>query len=106
MQRTHRRFRRKQRKDWCFVYALYDADGKPRYVGQTRLLLNERLSWHYKNAKTSGRTPVEKWFASLSYRPEIRMLDDQGTWDITEAVWIDRLTRDGADLLNVASRVR
>lgn len=34
------------------------------------------------------------------------MLDDQGTWDITEAVWIDRLTRDGADLLNVASRVR
>ena len=53
-------------------------------------------------------SPVAQWLSELNLRslaPVIRIIDKNAKWDISEAVWIDRLTREGAQLLNVASRV-
>lgn len=109
--KEHRSIRRKQRKAWCFVYILRDPkNGSVRYVGQTRLCLTERLRWHYKAViKPKGRlSPVQVWIAALlvdSSGPLIELIDGNGQWDISEAVWIDRYRRDGAHLLNVLSVV-
>lgn len=102
-------------KTGCFVYTLSETrDGLPRYVGQTRTSLDARLRNHLKEAvdRTSqGRSlsPVQRWIIALldaGSLPVIRMLEDAGTWDISEAVWIDRYSRQGLDLLNVNARVR
>jgi hypothetical protein len=112
--RHQRRLRRTRPKNWCYVYALREiADGPPRYVGQTRCHPNERLRWHFKDIETRkqiGRklSPVQRWIVdlvALGGSPVIDVLDADGKWDISEAVWIDRLRRDGAELLNVSSLV-
>jgi hypothetical protein len=109
--KLHRSVRRKQPKTWCLVYALREAVGGPiRYVGQTRNEPQERLRWHYKELarhKAAGRrlSPVKSWLDGLPSRPLIEVIDEAGTWDISEAVWIDRLRHRGEPLLNVASVV-
>lgn len=108
--KAHRRLRRKSwSKNSCLVYVLREAIHKPpRYVGQTRAHESVRLHYHIKTAQTRPRSPVERWIASLlanGAAPIIEVIDRQGIWDISEAVWIDRLRSAGADLLNVLSVV-
>lgn len=105
---------RKMPKTGCFVYILAEnMEGVPVYVGQTRTALDVRLRNHLKDAvlraeEKRSLSPVQKWIVNLidsGSLPVIRMLDDRGIWDVTEAVWIDRYTRRGIDLLNVLARV-
>ena len=112
--RRHRSFRRKQPKTWCAVYTLRDPrDSKIFYVGQTRLHISERLRWHFKavnKAINAGRrlSPVQKRLKELTaanLKPAAELLELYGRWDITEAVWIDRLRQRGETLLNVLSLV-
>jgi hypothetical protein len=98
-------------KTWCRVYVLREAEGKPiRYVGQTRLELQDRLRWHFKGIQEHrvngwGLSKAQKWIASLPAPPVIELIDAKGIWDISEAVWIDRLRTRGEPLLNVLSVV-
>ena len=109
--RADRRFRRQKPKNWCLVYVLREAVGMPaRYVGQTRQSPDMRLWWHLKDlkrCKEEGRTlsKAKQWLDSLAKPPVIEVLDENGQWDISEAVWIDRLLRQGEPLLNVSSIV-
>lgn len=112
--KRHGSRRRRAAKNWCQIYILQEAPGMPaHYVGQTRQLPAERLRWHFKELerqKATGRrlTGRFKWLDDLQKRgisPTIDVIDDSGIWDISEAVWIDRLLRDGHPLLNVASVV-
>lgn len=105
--REHRRLRRSSPKSWCLVYAL-KHEGQIHYVGQTRLLPQQRLKWHFKEIwkrQMHGwhMSPVMRWLESLGCEPQIEVLDRNGIWDISEAVWIDRCRRDGEPLKNVAS---
>jgi len=92
---------------------LKDVNGNIRYVGQTMLPIKERLSWHFKGLRQKIRrglrlSPAERWLdAELekNHPPTIHMLDERGQWDISEAVWIDRLRHQGHKLLNVQSVV-
>lgn len=108
--KQHRRARRKEwSKTRCFVYGLFDGE-ECFYVGQTRLLLDERLRWHLKDVQKrleTGRTlsPAQRKIASMGSSPRIEMVDEFGVWDISEAVWIDRYLTKGHPLLNVLSRV-
>ena len=86
-------------KKWCYVYGLRDQYGKVGYVGQTRLDLKSRLSWHMKAAR-KNQTPAHKWINS-SAGIEIFMIDPRATWDVSEILWIDRYRREGHDLKNV-----
>ncbi len=112
--RRHRSLRRKQCRTWCQVYVLREFPGSPiRYVGQTRMLPSERMRWHFKGIhrkKSAGQrlSPVQQWIYdndAMGIPVEIEVIDKQGIWDISEAVWIDRLRRDGHPLLNVAGIV-
>ncbi len=111
--KKHRRFRRAKSKNWCAVYTLREfEDGPPRYVGQTRQSPDERLRWHMKEVARrvsagEGLSPVQLWIASrLPAVPIMEVIDAEGIWDISEAVWIDRYSAKGHELLNVLSRVR
>lgn len=108
--RRHRAMRRGKPTAWCLVYCL-KHEGRIFYVGQTRQLPEQRLHWHLKDIrkrKAIGRSlsPAQRWLDSLSDKPEITVLDRNGVWDISEAVWIDRCRRDGHPLLNVMSVVQ
>jgi hypothetical protein len=106
-----RSFRRRQSKTWCRVYVIREAEGAPaRYVGQTRQSAEMRLWWHFKDIKRREArgwpiTRLQKWLLSLANPPLIEVLDENGVWDITEAVWIDRLRRANHPLFNRASVV-
>ena len=109
--RADRQFRRKQAKNWCRIYILREFAGGPiRYVGQTRQSAEMRLWWHLKDlrqCKERGArlTKTKAWLDSLTSPPIIEVVDENGIWDISEAVWIDRLLRQDEPLLNVASVV-
>ena len=111
--KKHRRLRRRKGKNWCQVYALRDPDtDEIKYVGQSRQSLPERLGWFVKGIgrkKGQGRSlsPVEKWIDAMPGKrlPVIEPLDEEGVWDVSETVWINRLIADGIDLLNVQLRV-
>lgn len=67
------------------VYALIDPrDGKPRYIGQTKRPLAERLSGHLGSTRTQPR--VRAWVAELraaGLRPRIIPLREgvaMGSW--------------------------
>ena len=109
-----RGIRRKGTKTWCFVYGLKDPEtGATCYIGQTRCLPKTRLKFHYKSLDTHlarGRKlyPVMVWLKALrdkGLKLQLDLIDDRAIWDVTEAVWIDRMTRGGIQLLNVGSRV-
>ena len=99
----------------CKVYTLIDPRlGQVFYVGQTRCNPNKRLRFHYKalNQKLVRRESLSpvlgriKLLRDMGLKPEIAVIDHEGIWDISEAVWIDRLRSQGARLLNVMSIVR
>lgn len=105
--RQHRKLRRNSPKSWCLVYAL-KHEGKIHYVGQTRSLPTVRLASHFKEIQKrqmQGRhlSPVMRWIEGLGHEPVIEVLDRNGIWDISEAVWIDRCRRRGEPLKNVLS---
>lgn len=106
-----RRLKRTHSKTWCFVYVLREASGQPvRYVGQTRQTPEMRLWWHLKDlrrCKNQGLrlTPIKCWLDGLGVPPVIEVIDHEGIWNISEAVWIDRYRRQGEPLLNIASVV-
>jgi hypothetical protein len=109
-----KKFNAPQRKGFCSVYGLRcPKTGDIVYVGQTRCVLFRRLGWHWKNLNACighgrGLSPVQRWLReqrAAGLNVEIVLVDDKGIWDASEAVWIDRLTRDGIKLLNVARRV-
>lgn len=97
--RVWARKRRSKSKSWCIVYALREAGGPIKYVGQTRILPSSRLRFHIK--KTAERvqnrdrlSPVQGWIHSLilaGKEPVIEVLDDGAAWDVSEAAWIERL---------------
>lgn len=110
----HAQIRRKKRKNWCQVYVLREKNGGyPFYVGQTRSLAEERLRWHIIDIQRRldrglGLSPVQRHIQAMRHAgntPIIQIIDHEGQWDVSEAVWIDRLIRDGANLLNILSRV-
>jgi len=104
--RRHRAARRRAPKNSCIVYVLKEtAESAPVYVGQTRLLIEERLRWHIKDMQRGKKAPVAAWLRNLPAPPVIEALDLNGIWDLSEAVWIDRLRAQGYRLLNVNSVV-
>jgi hypothetical protein len=114
LQREGRRLRRTHSKSWCFVYGLKSApDGQFYYVGQTRCAPEMRLRWHLKmlakNVAIGKRlTPAQAWIRdvlAVGLHPIIEVIDREGVWDVSEAVWIDRLAQAGHPLKNVLSRV-
>lgn len=99
----------------CRVYTLRDPrDNSIHYVGQTRHFdVKSRLTTHLRKLETERRckkklNPCQVWISSLleaGMAPEIHIIDNTGIWDVTEAVWIDRLLREGHPLKNVAGIV-
>lgn len=71
----------------------------------------ERLRWHFKaihKRKIAGQrlSPAQQWLyeiEAIGIVPHIEVIDKRGIWDISEAVWIDRLRARGEPLLNVNS---
>lgn len=108
IKKAWRKKRRTMPKSFCQIYGLCDADGKVRYIGQTRLLLPERLKWYYKQIdRKIGRhqrlSPVESWIDNLrlfEIQPTIVLIDNNATWDISEILYIERFRNSGHDLLN------
>lgn len=68
---------------------------------------------HVKNIekqKRHGRklSPCQKWIdgcLDAGKMPGILLIQNNGTWDASEAAWIERLSNQGHDLLNVLSRI-
>jgi len=91
------------------VYGLYDFEGKLRYIGQTRQTLSERMRWFWRQigqARGGGRklTPVEAWLDEcllIGFPVEIKLINGNGTWNISEVIEIDRARSGGANLLNI-----
>ena len=104
-----RQRRRALPKSFCQIYGLCGSDGKVRYIGQTRLLLTERLRWYYKQierkiARHQRFSPVESWIDNLKFfgiEPQILLIDGNATWDISEILYIERFKNAGHELLNV-----
>jgi len=44
-----------------YIYALCNAGGVIRYIGQTRQTLHARLRQHVAHARRNDSTPVLKW---------------------------------------------
>ena len=54
-------------------------------------------------------SPPQEWIKrplEKGTKPVMTILEEKGVWDVTEAVWIDRLAHEGVHLLNIAARVR
>ena len=112
--KADRRLKRSLAKTGCVVYSLADPDsGEIRYVGQTRNSLDTRLRNHLRGLATdaaAGRrfSPCQAWIADCldaGKMPIIKALQVGGTWDASEAAWIERLTAAGNDLLNIRARI-
>lgn len=112
--RTQRKFvkrlaRRRSTRRCCVVYGLYDSSNRLRYIGQTRQILPDRLSWlfktiHRKISASQSLTPVEDWARICEAIGEsilISPIDVNATWDISEIIHIDRARQRGENLLNI-----
>lgn len=97
------------------IYVLFDPSTMERkYVGQTRCNPKTRLRFHYRNLNkkiklNQNLSPVQRWLRNMrneGRKAIIQIIDANAKWDISEAVWIERLNKDGARLLNVSSIVK
>ncbi|MGV9243595.1 hypothetical protein [Streptomyces sp. NPDC003710] len=84
------------------VYALVDADGTVRYVGQSADS-RARAARHWGNARrypADGR-PLAAWLRTLDGPPAFKVLErvPVANADAAEAAWIRRLRRDPAACL-------
>lgn len=89
----------KMKKHLCTVYGLYDEQDRLRYIGQTRLSLERRKKWFYKGIRQAFRRGSK--LAGNEF--EIRGIDYDAIWDVSEVIYIDRYRQAGANLLNVAA---
>ena len=94
-----RRDRKNGGKKFCYVYALVDSEGNVRYIGQTRMALRARRAFHVKGCRQRPDSKLSIWF--MAKNPDIIMLDENATWDVSEILWIDHYRRQGANLLNI-----
>lgn len=112
--RSHQKRQRRKKlgRLACFVYGLYDPrdpSAEVRYVGQTRNHPTDRMRTRIKDvsqkvAVGARLTPSEVWIADLvaaGFLPEILVIEDAGTWDVSEIIWIERYRARGANLLNI-----
>lgn len=89
----------------CIVYGLYDVNNNLRYIGQTRLTIEGRKKWFYiglKKAIKRGErlSRVDRWIQAGN-QFDIRVIEENATWDVSEIIHIDRFKRAGVQLLNV-----
>lgn len=92
-------------KQSCIVYGLYDFNNNLRYIGQTRLEIESRKKWFYKGIKQALKfgnklTPVDRWIHTGN-QFDIRIIEENATWNVSEIIYIDRFRQAGAHLLNV-----
>jgi hypothetical protein len=107
--RKWRRVLRRSHARFCIIYGLYDLCGNLRYIGQTRQMPEERLKWFHKQidrayARGKSLSPVLSWIDDCRYRNdpvEIKIIDANATWDVSEIIYIDRARGEGIELLNV-----
>lgn len=103
------RRKKRVRKSFCVVYGLYDHKDELRYIGQTRMILSDRFAYFYKTIDRKIRagirlSPVEKWIDEAAFfgmEINIKPIDENATWDVSEIIYIDRHRIAGANLLNV-----
>jgi ribosomal protein L25 (general stress protein Ctc) len=85
------------------IYALIDPrSGRVRYVGITKLRLEQRLAEHLKTARSGKPFPVCRWLRillSLDLIPRCELLE-QTTDPLRECTWIALYRSEQPDLLN------
>lgn len=87
-------------KSWCRVYAVHNHEGRTVYIGQTRLEIAGRMRWHRKAKDTRlARWMRDEKSAGREYR--VVVLEENGTWDVSEIIWIERARVSGEPLLNM-----
>lgn len=106
LRKAHKRKLRNLPKSFCLVYGLSGPDGKIRYIGQTRQRAEDRLDWYYKDVTNPKKRtqPVQRWFESLlqqGIEPQMLVIDENATWDVSEIIYIERYRAAGHDLMNV-----
>ena len=83
-----------------YIYGLYDAAGKLRYIGKANNPA-KRLSSHMRDSRRRD-TPVYRWIRKNG-RPEMRILSANCTdWKSEERRLIDEARDRGECLLNIA----
>lgn len=90
------------------IYTLEDpTTGIVRYVGKTKLSLNERLQGHIDQAKEKGRRKNHRlaWITNIlnsKLRPVIKELDTvlENEWQFWEVYWIAQIKSWGFNLVN------
>src|SRR5262245_33772710 len=92
----HRRIKRKQPRNWCYIYALREESSEMyRYVGQTQINPRRRLTWHWRHLHHQRRignklSPAQQWLkdcANNGATVVIEIIDYNGRLNISEAVW-------------------
>jgi hypothetical protein len=101
-----KKYRKKHlpRKTDCLIYAVLDEQKTIRYCGQTRCIPEKKRQWLIKSAKRNPKTPFHAWLlAQIEHETpwSITILDRNGTWDVSEILWIHKLREEGYPLLNV-----
>jgi len=87
------------------IYALTDAIGTTRYIGKTKLSLNERLSGHMQESKDTKKNTYKcRWVRKLLSKrlfPLIVLIEEvDGDGDAEEILWIKYYKEKGARLVN------
>ncbi len=85
----------------CTIYGLTDAEGRIRYIGQTRGCVVVRYRFHMKDAFMVGTSAVHKWVAGGGCKG-IVVLQENAVWLISEAIWIRECRKIGGKLLNAS----
>lgn len=86
------------RRTTCTVYAICDQDGQIRYIGQTRTSVDVRIKYHLKK-----NTPISRWMHNEMQAERnviVETITDEGTWNVSEILWIERAKAIGHQLLN------
>lgn len=86
-------------KTWCRVYAIRSQEGRTVYIGQTRLDIEGRLRWHRKT-KDSRICQWMKAEKAAGRSFNVVVLEENGTWDVSEIIWIERARAASEPLLN------
>lgn len=83
------------------IYALYDDDALPRYIGRTKNSLSKRMIFH-RNHANQARLPVHRWLLKHDKKVRAETIEIvQGSGADRESFWIRHYHRLGARLLNL-----
>jgi hypothetical protein len=89
------------------IYALVDASGAPRYIGETADIERRRHT-HFYNRRFGRTTPVKEWLLSLDEAPDVVLLDTvdfSDRYDLEEFYSVG-FRWAGASLLNMNDGIR